>query len=183
MGMKQTLDALNRMRADGIIGPYAMAGAVAAYRYIEPAVTEDLDILVSFDSRSTLISLTPIFDYLKKIGYDSYDREGIDIEGWPVQFIPATDALDMEALANADDVDIDIPLEGTVTTRVMRPEYLVAVALRVGRPKDQIRIVQFVEEGAVAAERLCDILRRHGLVERWQSFCRRTGMPDPCAVG
>ena len=49
MGMKQTLDVINRMEADGIIGRYAIAGAVAAYNYIEPTVTEDLDILVSFD--------------------------------------------------------------------------------------------------------------------------------------
>jgi hypothetical protein len=44
MGMKQTLDVINRMEADGIIGRYAIAGAVAAYNYIEPSLTEDLDI-------------------------------------------------------------------------------------------------------------------------------------------
>jgi hypothetical protein len=37
MGMKQTLDVINRMEADGIIGRYAIAGAVAAYNYIEPS--------------------------------------------------------------------------------------------------------------------------------------------------
>ena len=31
VGMKQTLDVINRMEADGIIGRYAIAGAVAAY--------------------------------------------------------------------------------------------------------------------------------------------------------
>ena len=36
------------MEADGVIGRYAIAGAVAAYNYIEPTLTEDLDILVSF---------------------------------------------------------------------------------------------------------------------------------------
>jgi hypothetical protein len=118
MGMKQTLDVLNRMQADGIIGPYAIAGAVAAYRYIEPAVTEDLDILISFESKPALVNVTPIFNYLKKIGYESYSKEGIVIEGWPVQFIPVIDELDAEALANAEDVDIDIPFEGVVSTRV-----------------------------------------------------------------
>jgi hypothetical protein len=29
MGMKQTLDVINRMEADGIIGRYAIAGEVA----------------------------------------------------------------------------------------------------------------------------------------------------------
>lgn len=49
MGMKQTLDVINRMEADCIIDRYAIAGPVATYNYIEPAVTSDLDILVSFD--------------------------------------------------------------------------------------------------------------------------------------
>jgi hypothetical protein len=52
MGMKQTLDVINAMEADGVIGRYAIAGAVAAYNYIEPTVTEDVDILVSFDVTS-----------------------------------------------------------------------------------------------------------------------------------
>ena len=34
------------MEAEGIISRYAIAGAVAAYYYIEPIVTEDLGILV-----------------------------------------------------------------------------------------------------------------------------------------
>ena len=46
MGMKQTLDVINAMETDGAIGRYAIAGAVAAYNYVAPTVTEDLDILV-----------------------------------------------------------------------------------------------------------------------------------------
>jgi len=90
VGMKQTLDVINAMEAEGVIGRYAIAGAVAAYNYIEPALTNDLDILVSFDqpateAASSLISLEPIYSYLKKKGYDEHHEEGIAIEGWPVQ--------------------------------------------------------------------------------------------------
>jgi hypothetical protein len=97
MGMKRTLDVLNAMEADGIIGRYALAGAVAAYNYIEPAVTEDVDILVALERDSGqeilgLISLAPIFSYLKAKGYEEFRREGIVIEGWPVQFLPVTEA-------------------------------------------------------------------------------------------
>jgi hypothetical protein len=49
MGIKQTLAAINGMEAAGVIGRYAITGAIAAYNYVEAAVTEDLDILVSFD--------------------------------------------------------------------------------------------------------------------------------------
>src|SRR5262249_15737770 len=116
MGMKQTLDVINRMETDGIIGRYAIAGAVAAYNYVEPAVTDDLDILVSFEDK----------------GYSEFRKEGIVIEGWSVQFLPVADALDAEALARAEDVEVEINrLEGSVKTRVLRPEYIVATALRV----------------------------------------------------
>jgi hypothetical protein len=85
--MKQTLDVLNQMEADGIIGRYAIGGAVAAYNYIEPTVTDDLDVLVSFETnpgqlQSGLITLSPLFEYLKGKGYSEFRQEGLVIEGW-----------------------------------------------------------------------------------------------------
>ena len=124
MGMKETLDVINRMEADGIIGRYAIAGAVAAYNYIEPTLTDDLDLLVSFDSdldkpQSALITLQPVYSYLKEHGYDQFRAEGILIEGWPVQFLPLSDDLDAEALAQAIETTIQIPLvDGAVQTRL-----------------------------------------------------------------
>jgi hypothetical protein len=184
--MKQTLDVINAMEADGIIGRYAIAGAVAAYNYIEPALTNDLDILVSFDNpaneaKSSLISLDPIYSYLKEKGYDEHSEEGIVIEGWPVQFLPVASRLDMEALAQAEEVDIEInKTEGAVKTRILRPEHLVANALRVGRPQDFIRITQFLHENAVNLAAFCPLLHRHNLKGAWQAFCKRTGIGDPC---
>jgi hypothetical protein len=84
MGMKQTLEVINAMEADGIIGRYAIGGAVAAYNYIEPTVTDDLDILLSFRetadrSKSKLITLSPLFAYLKAKGYQEHRKEGLII--------------------------------------------------------------------------------------------------------
>src|ERR1700722_10631977 len=143
MGMKQTLDVVNAMEADGVIGRYAIAGAVAAYNYVEPTVTEDVDILIAFDTsqhapQSGLDTLGPILSYLKDKGYSEFRKEGILIEGWAVQFPVASD-LDAEALAKADEVDLEIQAsEDAVKSRVLRPEYLVATALRVGRSKDRL---------------------------------------------
>lgn len=148
MGMKQTLDVINRMEADGIVSRYAIAGAVAAYNYIEPTLTEDLDILISFDSdldrpQSALITLQPVFTYLKQHGYDQFRAEGILIEGWPVQLLPVSDALDAEALAQSIETEIQFPdTDKSVRTRLLRAEHVVATAVRVGRPKDYIRIAQ-----------------------------------------
>ncbi|SRR5712691_369911 len=189
MGMTQTLAVVNKMEADGVIGRYAIGGAIAAYNYIEAAVTDDLDILVSFDEAGKqgstgLITLAPIYAYLKTKGFGEPRREGILIAGWPVQFLPVANSLDEEALAQAAEVEVklDEADRATIRTRILRPEHLVATALRVGRPKDLIRITQFLEEKAVDVVALCGVLDRHRLMELWRSFCARTGIVDPCRV-
>jgi hypothetical protein len=188
MGMKQTLAVINAMAADGVIGRYAISGAIAAYNYVEAAVTDDLDILVAFNKapeqrQSGLVTLGPIYSYLKARGYHEHRKEGIVIEGWPVQFLPVANALDEEALAQAEEIEIRFEeIEGAVRTRILRPEHLVATALQVGRPKDFIRITQFLEENAVGLTALCEVLDRHGLTEMWRLFCSRIGIPDPCRV-
>jgi hypothetical protein len=188
MGMKQTLEVINRMEDDGIIGRYAIGGAVAAYNYVEPSVTDDLDVLVSFDAvpeqpQSGLITLSPIFSYLKDKGYLEFRKEGLVIEGWPVQFLPVASDLDAEALARAEEVEIEINAsEGSVKTRVLQPEHIVATALRVDRPRDRIRIAQFLDEQAVDLDALCDVIDRHGLRGAWRAFCERTGISDPCEL-
>lgn len=62
MGMRQTLVVLNKLVDNGVLKTYAIAEAVAAYCYIEPSLTNDLDVLVSLDPSGTsgLISLQPI---------------------------------------------------------------------------------------------------------------------------
>jgi hypothetical protein len=188
MGIKRTLEVINRMEADGIVERYAIGGAVAAYNYVEPAVTEDLDILISFGRhhqrpKSGLITLGPLLSYLQQKGYSEFRKEGLFIEGWSVQFLPVSDDLDAEALAQAEEVAIEISsIEGSVKSRVLRPQHIVATALRTGRPKDRIRIVQFLEENAVDLAGLCDVIARHGLQEAWRRFCHRTGIADPCDV-
>jgi hypothetical protein len=105
------------------------------------------------------------------------------IESWPVQFLPVATPLDQEALEQATEIEFEINKgEGPIKTRILRPEHLVAIALRVGRPQDFIRIAQFVEEKAVNLAALCAVLDRHQLVQAWQAFCRRTGITDPCAL-
>ena len=165
------------------------AALLRTCNYIEAAVTDDLDILVSFDraadqSTTGLISLAPVFSYLKSRGYEEFRNEGVVIEGWPVQFLPVASPLDAEALAHADEIEIQFEnTVGAIKTRILRPEYLITIALRVGRPKDLIRMAQFLEEGAVDLKALCRLLGLHGLDERWRTFCFRTGIANPCDVG
>ncbi len=110
--MKSTFQVINRMVADGVIGTYAVAGAVAAFNYLEPALTDDLDILISVAAlsgqpASGFVSLEPVFAYFRKAGYTEFRKEGLVIEGWPVQFLPVANALDQEGLAQAVEIEIE----------------------------------------------------------------------------
>ena len=187
-GMKSTFQVINRMVADGVIRSYAIGGAVAALNYIEPTLTDDLDILISVDDlrnqpRSGLVTLEPVFAYLRKAGYTEFRNEGIVIEGWPVQFLPVANDLDAESLANAVEIEIDVG-GGTppIKVRTLRAEHVVATALNVDRPKDRIRISQFLAEDAVDLTALRAVLDRHNLAEAWSRFCAQTGIKDPYAV-
>ena len=167
--MKATLVTINQMQADGVIGRYAIGGAVGATFYLEPAATLDIDIFVSLQNTddNPLLSLTPIYDYLTARG-GRVEREYIVVGNWPVQFLPPGDALDEEALAQAIETDVD-----GIKTRVMTADHLVAIALRTGRKKDKIRIEQFIESGVLDAARLDEILTRHGLLAKWERFMRQ----------
>src|SRR5665213_1425030 len=124
----------NQMEGDGIVGRYAIGGAVAAFNYIEVSFTEDLDILVSFEDQvqakaTSLVTLGPILKYMAEKGFTDFRK-----------------------------VDV-------------------------GRPKDYARIVQFVEAGNFDPEYLRGVLERHNLAAKWQSFCDRFEIANPCVDG
>lgn len=164
--VKATLEAINQMQADGIIGRYSIGGAVGATFYLEPAATMDVDIFVTLPATpgGLLLSLAPIYDYLKARGGKVRD-EYIVIGNWPVQFLPASDDLERDAVENAVTAAVD-----GVGTWVMTAEHLVAIALRTGRAKDYNRILQFIEQRAVDGERLQSVLDRHRLTAKWKQF-------------
>jgi hypothetical protein len=167
--VKATLEAINQMQADGVIGKYAIGGAVGATFYLEPAATVDLDIFATLPGAAggLLLSLAPIYEYLKSRGGKVVD-EYIEIGGWPVQFLPPSNDLETEAVTEA----VSTKVEG-VTTWVMTAEHLVAIALRTGRSKDHNRILQFVEQDAVNREKLQSLLEHNGLTAKWDDFERR----------
>jgi hypothetical protein len=178
MAMKKTIEVVTRLAERGAIERYAIAGAVAALYYIEPTLTEDLDILVSiahFESRpSGLILLGPLEKALAEMGYTERTDVGYMIEGWPVQFLPVANLLDEEALDRAIEIEIDI-----VTVRCLRAEHLVAIAISVGRLKDLARVQAFLEQAAVDLPALKDVLERHGLMQKWSAFCLKADIANP----
>ncbi len=164
--MKKTLQELNNLIKNNLIADYAIGGGIAALFYIEPFLTYDLDvfIILSIKERDeNLILLTPIYDYLKQRGY-SWKEGHIIVEGIPVQFIPA-DELEEEAVRNAREVEYE-----KVITKIISPEYLISILLKVGRKKDTEKIERLLSQTEIDNEKLEDILYRYGLQDKFNFY-------------
>ena len=162
--MQKTLAILNELESAGLVERYAIGGAMAGFFYAEAVVTEDLDAFVLLKTSGGLISLTPIYDFLKQRGATE-EREHLWLAGTLVQLIPTFDALTEEAVREAVEKTI-----GQTKTRVMRVEHLIVIALKTGRAKDHSRISLLLEQAEVDEARLRDILLRHQLQDRWEKY-------------
>lgn len=161
--MKRTLQVLNELEHEGVFARYAIGGAMAATFYVEPLLTFDLDVFVAVQPSSNgLITVAPIYDALRGRGYTD-EHECILIEGVPVQFLPAYNALVKEALAHGQEVTYE-----ETTTRVLRPEYLLAISLQTGRDKDRERVRILREQAKLDRDFLLDVLRRYDLLGKWK---------------
>jgi hypothetical protein len=164
--IERVFQRLNELQEAGLIGPYAIGGAFAFIYYAEPFETSDLDVFAQIPSESMLISLAPIYEHLRKLGYREED-EMISIEGVPVQILPATGPLLEEAIREAHSIVV-----GRQRTRIFTAEHAVAVALQTNRAKDRMKILHLQETATTPLDRqrLESILHRHGLIDRWLKF-------------
>lgn len=172
MNSLEALAVINQMQSDGVIGTYAVGGAVAALLYnIEAAETEDIDIFIGMEPApgQLIVTQAPLFEYLKAKGYEM-ENLYVRISGWLVQFLPVEgNPLLREALANSVEKMVDgIPI------RVFPAEYLAAIALDLGRGKDKIRLKQFVDAGSFQDVRFSEIIKRYNLSDKWQRFLKLT---------
>lgn len=151
-GAEKIFAVINQMEADGVIGRYAIGGAV------------DVFVALPTAPGSTLLTLGPIYQYLLAHGFKP-EGQFIVIEGWAVEFVPPGTPLVEEALEQAIERDVS-----GVPTRVFTAEHLASICLQVGRPKDHDRVIRFVEAGALDAEVFEAILRRHDSMEKWRQF-------------
>lgn len=165
---RDTIRVINEMMASGIISRYAIGGAVAATFYVEAVRTVDVDIFVPIHQEpgQLIITLDPFTEFLRTRGYSMQD-EYWAIEGSLVSFLPVEgDALLIEAISQPRTFDV----EG-VQTFVFAPEYLAAIALKVGRKeKDVPRLQQFLREKKIDETRFVEILKRHDLLNAWALF-------------
>ena len=177
--LQLVLKRVNELRAKGLFRQYAIGGAWAVTYFSEPVPTDDLDVFCHLATRGLLVSLSPIYDYLKGLGYHSAEGEHADsimIEGVPVQFLVGNALVD-EAIEKA----IEIDLMGE-RVRIFDLEYVIAIALDVARSKDLLRIDMLMETTTrpIDIDRLHSIVGRHlpdkpkagerTLLDRWMKY-------------
>jgi hypothetical protein len=163
--MHNTLQVINDLEKDGVIGKYAIGGAIGAMFYSEPTATYDLDIFCFLPQSGLLIDLGPLYKALANKGYYPNEGEQIVIESIPVQFLVPPPGLVEEALEQAvEETAFGVP------TRVFSYENLLAIMAETGRPRDLGRISQCLESKTPDEARLTDILARYNLLEKWSKI-------------
>lgn len=67
--MEEAIRVINRLEGEGVIGRYAIAGAVAMIYYTEPTHTKDLGIFCYIPSQASklIVSLDPIYSALRQL--------------------------------------------------------------------------------------------------------------------
>jgi len=163
--MKRTLEILNELERKGVLSRYAIGGAMGATFYVEPLLTFDLDVFVVLpQAAGGLVTLAPLYEALRRRGY-AEEGECVNIEGVPVQFLPAYNALVEEALREARETAYE-----DTRTHVLRAEHLVAICLQTGRDKDRERVRIFREQAELDLKYLAEVLQRHGLEAKWNQW-------------
>ena len=167
--MEKVLQVLNRMQADGVIEKFAIGGGIAAIRYLPSYLTEDIDVFISpvVVGANGLVSFGRIYTYLEQLGYNT-EREYIRVEGWLVQFVPASESVQEEAVTQADRVAF-----AGEYTHFFSAEHLAAEFLRSGRLKDHMRVEQLLQSEQMDMKVFHEIINRHGLAQKWKQFAER----------
>lgn len=169
--MKTALETANEMEGLGIIGRYAIAGSVAIIYYATPVDTDDLDIFFLHDLGENMIfSMEKIYKQLISKGFTP-EKFTVIIDGVKVQFVPSTGPLSDEALGAAEEVTVF-----GVKTRVIIPEYMIALKLHAGRPKDFAHMIHLLDTSRreIDFHKLEGIVKKHGISHKWAHFLEIT---------
>ena len=167
--MEKVIELLNRMQAEGIIESFAIGGGIAAIYYLPPYNTNDVDVFISpvVVSEGGLLSFGRIYSYLHARGYQP-EKEYIRIGDWLVQFLPAAESIQEEAVAQA----ARVAFAGAYTS-MFSAEHLAAEFLRSGRLKDHTRVLDLLKSEQLDMNTFRDIIHRHGLAQKWEEFTER----------
>ncbi|MDI6788624.1 MAG: hypothetical protein QME51_09660 [Planctomycetota bacterium] len=156
--MKKALKIINEMVAKGIISNYAIGGSVGTMFYTEPYITKDIDVFTYPQILpSGLIHFESLYQYLKNRGY-KIKETWVMIDNIPIDFVPVYNELIAEAVKNHIIKNYE-----DVKVKVVRPEYLIAIAIQTGRKQDLNKIDMLLKQTKINRELLAKILKRYKL--------------------
>ena len=109
--------------------------------------------------------MTPFYEWLLKEKKYKVHKEYILIGTTPIQFVPTATELEKEAVKNAIEV-----VYKNIRLKILRPEYLIAIFLKVYRLKDKVKIKKLLDETEINKDLLLEILTKYDLKERFEDF-------------
>ena len=166
----RVINIIEKLENDGLIKDYAVGGGVATIFYTEVFSTYDIDVFIILPEKTSgLVDISPIYKWFKKRGYRSH-REHIIIDDVPVQLLPAYNDLIVEAIEKSSRIKYK-----SKTIKTFRPEHLVAIMLQTFRPKDRVKIIEFLDNVKLDRKYLGEILKRYNLQGKFADFIKSYG--------
>jgi hypothetical protein len=167
MDIRTIIEVFDQLKSERIITDFAIGGAMASVFYTEPFLTYDVDVFIALPLQpKLLVDLSPVYKRLRETGHAPIG-EHVHIGDTPVQIlIPAGD-LEVEALRDAL-----VQSYENLAVKVFRPEHLLAIYLKVNRPKDRLKCQMLLDSGVLDMKLVEAIVTRHGLVEQWKNLTR-----------
>jgi hypothetical protein len=165
--LEKVILEMNKMVDRNILSGFAIGGSVAVQFYTEPFFTDDIDFFVVLKYKTgIIISLEPVFEFMRKQGHRMDSKGYFWIHGMKVQLIPVSDGLDGEAYEESKDI-----LVGSTPVKSFSAEYLLAIMLEIERTKDLLKMTMILDQAKELDEnKFADILRRYDLVSAWKDY-------------
>jgi predicted nucleotidyltransferase len=135
-GVIAALEALDDLKRQGVVRDFVLFGSVAAFAYLEPRETKDLDIAVLVDSDAEYIE---VLQALSALAGQQVSHQ-VTLGGFRVEVFPVdVNEMCREGLADARTVEL-----GGRQIKVLAPERLIYLALEAWRPIDRARIEELL---------------------------------------
>jgi hypothetical protein len=157
--LKQAVDVLNTLRAEGCIDGFALIGGLAVSAWSPPRATMDIDLLVLTKTEN----LDHVVKALSDAGMPAELRRGGSDD--PVPYLIRSDFLDIiiatktyqaEAVGKSIAVNVagkEIP--------VVSPEYLIILKLKAGGPQDLADVKELLAGNLVDKPLLAALSKRY----------------------
>ena len=158
------IQIMNALKKKHTILDYAIFGSMATMRYTQTFPTGDLDLVVVLRYKK-LIDLSPVWREFRNKGH-TWTEQHLLVEGIPVEIMVA-DRLEEEAVKTANRVSVS-----GLRTKVPKPEYLIAMAVRAGRQKDRFKVNLLLQQTSTNSHLLQSLLKRFGLTERFETWVK-----------